>query len=197
MDQVRIVCWLIATVLLCAVAIADQQSPSPREAIAHFCLLDAKGARTDSRLPVAKEVNDLDLWMAEPGWDTVVVISSYRIESVQRSGQKALVTVTYATLGKMAISEWEETGPIEEVRFELKYGDQHWTFPDNADPILVKAKRRWRITDPVLMPHVSLSWAISRVKRALIEEQDPREKEKAASLLNRLQAIRKLHPAAL
>ena len=163
--------------------------------MAQFCALDARGARTDSRLPASKKIDDLNLWEVEPGWDTVTVIHSFRVKSVHQSGKKAEVLVEYQDEGQMAVNEWTDLKKTEVVRFELEYSDRHWRFPDHGDPVLAKAKPRWRITGPVLMPHVSLTWALDRMKKQVDGENDPKEKEKALKILRRLQAIAAAYPA--
>ena len=132
----------------------------------------------------------------EPGWDTVIVILGYHVRSVRQSGKKATVTVEYEVAGKMAVSEWENVERREIVRFELEYSGQHWSYPDDAEPALVKAKPRWRITDPVLMPHVSVPWAIDRMKEQVVHEKDLKEREKVLKILRRLQAIQEGRAAA-
>jgi hypothetical protein len=193
-DQVRVTVWL-AALLLALAAGAAPQHPSAAETVMQFCWLDAHGARTDSSLPSFHEIDDMNLWEAEPGWDTVAVITKYRVVSDHQSGEKATVTVKYDVAGKISNSDWEEAGLGETVNFTLEYSARHWSFPDNAEPALVKAKLRWRIADPVLMPHVSLGWAIAETKKQIASEKDATEKAKKQKVLDRLYAIEKAHPA--
>jgi len=194
-DQIRIKYWLAATLFLAITATATPHHPSAAETMMQFCWLDAHGARTESRLPASHEIEDMSLWEAEPGWDTVVVIAKYSVVADHQSGKKATVTVKYNVAGKLSFSEWEETGKTETVNFALEYSAHHWSFPDNAEPALVKAKLRWRITDPVLMPHVSLGWAIAKMKKQIEGQQEPAVKAKQLKILDQLQAIEKTHPA--
>jgi len=185
----------LAALLLALAASAAPQHPSAAETVMKFCWLDAHGARTDSRLPSFHEIDEMNLWEAEPGWDTVAVITKYRVVAGQQSGKKATVTVKYDVAGKIADSDWEEAGQTETVNFTLEYSARHWSFPDNAAPALVKAPLRWRITDPVLMPHVSLGWAIAEMKKQIASEKDATEKTKKQKVLDRLYAIENARPA--
>jgi len=188
---------LVSVLLICVVASSASVPPSAADTMARFCFLDAQGARTDSRLPASKKIDDLNLWEAEPGWDTVTVISSYRIKTFHQSSKKAEVVVEYKTEGTWAITEWEDLNKTEVVHFELEYSGQHWSFPANAEPVLVKARPQWRIIEPVLQPHVSVTWALARMKRQIEREKDQQDKDKELKILHRLETIAKSHPARL
>jgi hypothetical protein len=100
-------------------------------------------------------------------------------------------------MGEWSLTEWKEFNRPEVVRFELEYSNQHWSYPDKSEPVLVKARPRWRITAPELMPHVSVPWAVRRLQNEIEREKNPGTKEKELAILRRLKALDRSRAGAL
>jgi hypothetical protein len=133
-----------------AYAQSDDTPSTPVDVIKKYCSLDLGGARLDSK--TWSKVAPLITWEDEPGWDAVVVVSGFRVGSPKETGSRTVIPVTFQVVGTL-----DGDGPfvhgsrLETVSFELARSDS-----------------RWKIKQPVMPPHVSVS-SISNNIRELIE----------------------------
>lgn len=116
------------------------------ETVRALCDLDANGRRLSSL--TWKEVRPYISWTDEPGWDTVIVISGYRVASVnEKSNSLSTVTVEYQVIGSSS-SEFIPAKTVESVEF-----------------IVRKTARGWKIKSPnYLLPHVLVRPLIAHVE---------------------------------
>jgi hypothetical protein len=157
--------FLLAAVLLlvCSgdgLAITGDIRKDPSNVIKAYLSLDAKGARLDA---ISYEtLKPYTNWKRELSWGIVVVIDSYEVaEDVKTwkvvNEMEVIIPVNYKVLGTM---EWETVAftpgaRVEHALFRVKViGD------------------RWRITEPVLPPHVGLKRMISFVRQGMLQETD-------------------------
>jgi hypothetical protein len=143
---------------------------SPAELVKKYLSLDSKGVRLDaiSLDALAPYVT----WKQEPAWGRIVVVRGFTVPDDLREWQivsmlEVVIPVEFAVLGAV----YMETGSFlrepttEQVRFRLKVFNN-----------------RWRITEPVLPPHVGQKRMINFVKQSLLQEADPSRRETLALL---------------
>jgi len=158
---------------------------SPESVVKRYCQKDFDGARTKSE--TYSQVEHLFLWPAEPGWDILTVVKSYRILSSHVQGKHAVVTVEYETLGDIAAWDFKEEHKSMQVEFKLELGSKEWIWKSD-EPVLVTSNLAWRITSPVIQPHISVPYAIKHVT-SLVQTQNEPEHQLENALV-RLRAIR-------
>jgi hypothetical protein len=124
--------------LLFIPAPSAQTLPTPTEVVQQYCNFDFETGRISSanfsKLP------PLVTWEEEPGWDTVTVVSGFKILSSKQTSERAAVRVRWEVLGHW---EWdtaasEQKSEVVEYQLRLLNG-------------------LWKIEAPILPPHVSLS----------------------------------------
>ncbi len=143
-------------VLACFLA---QARCSAREApeliVEKYCLLDAKGANFSASNPNAKALLDLLINEDEAGYDTSVIIRSYKVGSARIDGTSADVNVVYSDLGTIGGElSVEKAVKTETVTF-------HLTLVDDA----------WKIDGLRILPHISQTWMLSNLRRGLKEDE--------------------------
>ncbi len=133
---------------------------TPEEVVALFCDMDYSGKRLSGS--TWKEILPYITWPDEPGWDTVLVVSKYKLADVKRSDNTADITVEYHVVGKYG-TELLQVDKIEKVPFKV-----------------IKTENGWKINSPdSMLPHVSPMTLLSNLEDRLKEEQD-------SSISNRL-----------
>jgi len=157
---------------------------SPESVVRQFCQQDFDGART--RGATSAKIEGLVLWEFEPGWDTVTVVKSFRILSSHKLAKKAIVVVEFETLGEMPAWDFVLKREKERVQFTLQLGDREWQWK-NDEAVLVPGRLQWRITEPVLQPHISLPYSIEHTKWLIGTQDDP--KHQLGVTLKRLTAL--------
>jgi len=185
MRHLQLLAFLITACLVTAAT--DSKSrvrSSPESIVKEYCQKDFDGARTSSQ--TYSQVDHLYLWPEEPGWDTVTIVKSYRIVSSQMRGNHAVVTVEYQTLGDIGGSEFLEDHTSTKVAFKLELGSKEWTWK-NDEPVLEVSNLAWRITYPIMQPHISVPYAIKHVASLVSTENDP--EHKLEKVLARLRAV--------
>jgi hypothetical protein len=110
---------------------------TPASVVRSYCEFDLKSGRisTDN----FKKLPPVVTWKEEPGWDTVVVVSGYKILSSKQTQDHAVVTVQWAVLGYSEAENVTREKKSEVVAYQLKL-----------------LKGLWKIDSPVLPPHVSV-----------------------------------------
>ena len=163
------ICVLIN--LLSTASASDPPLSSPESIVREFCHRDFDGERT--RSDTSAKIENLVLWEVEPGWDTVTVVKSFRSLSSRVVNKKAIVVVEFDTLGEMPAWDFVLKRQKERVHFTLQLGDREWQWK-NDEPVLVPGKLRWRITEPVLQPHISLPYSIEHTRWLIRTQDDPK-----------------------
>ena len=108
---------------------------TPEDVVKAFCDLDGAGKRLSSL--TWPEVLPYIAWKDEAGWDTVIVISGYKLTGVQSTKSGSHVTVEYSVVGESS-RDFAILKSVEKVRFNLR-----------------KTGKGWKIESPdSLMPHV-------------------------------------------
>jgi hypothetical protein len=121
---------------------------TPKGVVEAFCIEDFKGSGTTSQ--TWKRLQQYTTWLDAPGWDTVIVVSSFRVVEAKQSSGKAQVKVDYNVIGELVAHPWalnEQLG-FKTVVYEL-----------------VKADGRWKIADPQIPPHISVQSAIRDLQK--------------------------------
>lgn len=163
------ICVLIN--LLSTASASDPPLSSPESIVREFCQRDFNGERT--RSDTSAKIEDLVLWELEPGWDTVTVVKSFRIQSSRKINKKAIVVVEFDTLGEMPAWDFVLKREKKRVQFTLQLGDREWQWK-NDKSVLVPSKLQWRITEPVLQPHISLPYSIEHTRLLIRTQNDPK-----------------------
>ena len=133
---------------------------TPEEVVALFCDMDFTGKRLSGL--TWSEILPYITWPDEPGWDTVLVVSKYKLSDVTRSANTADITVEYHVVGKYG-TKLLQMDEIEKVPFKV-----------------IKTENGWKIQSPdSMLPHVSPMTLLSNLEGRLKEEQD-------SSISNRL-----------
>jgi hypothetical protein len=172
----RAVRWagLVAGLWLCWSLSASAQTGamgnSPAELVKKYLSLDSKGVRLDDTSfdALAPYVT----WRQEPLWGRIVVVQGFTVPDDLRRWEivsmlEVVIPVEFSVLGAV----YMETGSFvrepttEQVRFRLKVFNN-----------------RWKITEPVLPPHVGQKRMINFIKQSLLEEKDPTRRETLALL---------------
>ena len=105
----------------------------------NFCARDFQGARLAGT--TWSQVAPLVAWKEEPGWDQIKLVDGFTVGAPQASGNGLQIPVFYEVVGTASgplITRFEKQ--LEMVEFELE-----------------AAGGSWRITGPIVPPHVSLA----------------------------------------
>lgn len=179
---------LVSVIAACAATLSGDSNsgvrPTPESVVKQYCQKDFDGARTSSK--TYSQMEHLFLWPDEPGWDTVTVVKSYRIIASKLRGNIAVVTVEYQSLGEIAAWEFREENKSERVKFTLELGSKEWVWKKD-EPVLAASKLAWRITDPIMQPHISIPYAIKHFTWLVQTQHDP--DHQLDKVLARLKAI--------
>jgi len=156
---------------------SQQPRMRPLDVVKEYCRLDFDGARLSTE--TWKNVQPLVAWTGEPGWDTVTVVSGFQVEETQQSPRMAMVTATFKVLGTLA-GDGLTVGKRkpEVVEFELRH-----------------INGAWKISKPVIMPHVSVASASKNIQHLIaLEPKGADRKHNLESLLQQLQAAQEHTP---
>jgi hypothetical protein len=140
----------------------SNSSDSARKAIEAFCGKDFTGSRLSTDRWEAA-IAPLVQWKAEmePGWDTMMIVSSYVVGSVEQKGEVATCSVQYKLLGEIAGREVRPRSGDETVVFTLQ-----------------RSGSRWLVASPMIQPHVSVQTARTNFNE-LLREAQPESKDHA------------------
>jgi hypothetical protein len=146
-------CLLLVTILCCSLLSVTEAAESALRIVRRYCQLDSEGARL--RGGSDGQIQELSEWEAEPGWDSAVVIKSYRTRLQQSDASHASVSVMYEEYGKLDGNQFSANQTTEEVVFTLtKVG------PD------------WKIRSPKLPPHVRPAALVAHINHIISVEGD-------------------------
>lgn len=169
-----------AAMLLSAVAAGIGQAQtnaithSPAEVLEKYLLLDTKGARLDAASfdTLAPYV----AWKEEPLWGKIIVINSFSVPKDYREWEivtslEVVIPVEFKVLGAVYLDSagFIADPSIERVRVRVKVSNN-----------------RWKITDPVMPPHVGQRRMMNFVRQAMLEETQETKRATLAALQNEL-----------
>jgi hypothetical protein len=110
-------------------------------------------------------------WTDEPGWDKVIIISSYNLGDINRLQDTAEVTVEYHVKGKYS-AELSLIEKVERIKFKV-----------------IKTEAGWKIKSPIVFPHIYPKTLITNLENRIKDETDSAER---AKLQNDVIVIKKL-----
>lgn len=169
-----------AAMLLSAVAAGIGQAQtnaithSPAEVLEKYLLLDTKGARLDAASfdTLAPYV----AWKEEPLWGKIIVINSFSVPKDYREWEivtslEVVIPVEFKVLGAVYLDSagFIADPSVEQVRVRVKVSNN-----------------RWKITDPVMPPHVGQRRMMNFVRQAMLEETQETKRATLAALQNEL-----------
>ena len=148
-------------VLLCGVLTASAlccmhaPPPGPMESAESYCVVDNRGGR----LEVTRDDRRYtDFVATEPTWDKLTVISDFQILEEKTDKMRAVVLVGYDVVGFLNGETWRPALTPKEQRqlieFKLHIKNGHW-----------------RITGPVIEPHVSAKAAVKHLDGLIAEDK--------------------------
>ena len=144
--------------------------PTTASAVAQdYCMEDANGAGLSSR--TIDKVFRFTTWKDGPAWDTAVLISSYRLSSVNQKEKAATVQVIYTVIGNLTPNELEEKRHDEKVILHL-----------------VKQNSQWKIDRPQIPPHISVKTAVKHLDD--LAQDDPERSQQIRKTIDTIKAIR-------
>lgn len=168
MKSLRLI-LIVGWVYLSPLLLFAQKSIPPAEVVRAFCKLDFEGARLEAaNYP---KIAKLYSWKGEPGWDTALIVKSFRVKPVANNGNTASVIVEYTQYGELAGEEFHLKEGANAARFKLK-----------------KISGSWRIIAPVIPPHVSVS-AIRQHIEALVRDEGQESAARWSKTLNELRSL--------
>lgn len=183
---------LLAVIMMgvMALALSDSHAQTgsivhdPTEMVDKYLELDVKGVRLDA---VSQEaLAPYITWKDEPIWGRSVVITSYQVINDFKqwtvvSQAEAVIPVEYKVLGSVY---WEKAFFLPEPRLE-RIGFRVKIVGD-----------RWRITEPILPPHIGQKRMINYVRQALLDEKDQAKAATLETLLDDLKKAKHEGPAS-
>jgi hypothetical protein len=156
----------IAAILLLFVVMQgrSQTESSPQAVVERYCTLDAQGANFSASNPNAKALWQLLINEDEAGYDQSVITQSYHVGKSTIGATSADVEVIYADLGTLAGNTTKKNQHSETVMFHL-----------------TKVGSAWKIDGLRILPHISQTWILSKLRRNLEADEkagknDPRLK---------------------
>ncbi len=152
-------CLMIAPQALMAKVLDPAKHLSPREVVQQYCDLDMKGARLSSQNPYNDAIFALVAWPDEPGWDSATIVASCKVQRVQIGELKSEVSMQYTVLGTMS-------GP------SVVRAVNH---PEVVTFVLEKSQGEWKITRPMIRPHVSVDAAVGSLRWLLRNQPDSQD----------------------
>lgn len=145
---VAAVCLMVAPQALMAKAPDRAKHLSPREVVQQYCDLDMKGARLSSQNPYNDAIFALVAWPDEPGWDSATIVAGCKVQRAQIGELKSEVSMQYTVLGTMS-----GPGVVRAVNHTKVV-----TF------VLEESQGEWKITRPMIRPHVSVDAAVDSLR---------------------------------
>jgi len=144
-------CLLLVTILCCSLLSVIEAAESALRIVRRYCQLDSEGARLGGGSD--GQIQELSEWEEEPGWDSVVVIKSYRTKLQQIDATHTSVLVTYEEYGKLEGNQFSAQQTSEEVVFTL-----------------TKVGSDWKIRSPKLPPHVRPAALVAHINHIMAVE---------------------------
>jgi len=165
--------WAPAALLFLSVLLTQASGKyptTPTGVVRLYCEFDFKIGRISTenfaKLP------PLTTWEEEPGWDTVTVVSGFKILSSKQFQDHAVVSIKWNVLGQAGGESVTSDQKSEVIDYQLR---------------LVKGL--WKIESPVTQPHVSFP-----TLRAFIVGNFQKDPKRQAIMLRNLDALRLNEP---
>jgi hypothetical protein len=161
--------WALAFLFVLFVAPPNTFGEYPRTpagVVRLYCDFDLRSGRISSEN--FEKLPPIVTWEEEPGWDTVVVVSGFKILSSTQTHDRAVVTVEWSVLGRSEAENVVREQKSEVIAYQLKF-----------------LKGLWKIDSPVIPPHVSLP-----ALRAFVLKHFQSEPERQSVWLKNLDSLR-------
>jgi hypothetical protein len=161
--------WTFIALLVFFVALpatSGNYPSTPASVVRLYCDFDLKNGRISTEN--FRKLPSVVTWEEEPGWDTVVVVTGYKILSSRQTHDRAVITVEWAVLGHSEAENVTQDRKSEVVAYQLKL-----------------LKGLWKIDSPVIPPHVSLP-----TLRTFVLKNFQDEPERQAVWLKNLDTLR-------
>ena len=163
------------------VAGVSGQTSTPQGVLDKFLKLDFEGARLDS--DGFKNVFPLTDWVDAPGYDSSIIVRSYKAGAPQIRGGEAKIVVTYDVVGMIAGNTmWE---PYAGNPSSESFKDQV-----SISYELILKKGSWKVHGPNEVPHISLDVALKNEEALLADKSRDPDEHKAYQQI--VDALRKL-----
>jgi len=151
---------------------------SPSDVVKRYLMLDYKGARIDAMS--VETVASYTSWHEEPAWGHVVVTRGFVVAEHYRQWEvidslEVVIPVTFQVIGSVYLETagFVQEVETEEVRFRVK-----------------AVRNRWRITEPILPPHVGQKRMVNFVREAWMKEADPAKRDRLGALQDELRKVK-------
>ena len=161
--------WAFAFLILLFVALPNtfgEYPSTPAGVVRLYCDFDLNSGRISTEN--FEKLPPIVTWEQEPGWDTVVVVSGFKIVSSTQTQDHAVVAVKWAVLGHAEAENVTREEKSEVVAYQLKL-----------------LKGLWKIDSPIIPPHVSLP-----TLRTFVLKHFKREPERQSLWLKNLDTLR-------
>lgn len=132
---------------------ADQIEPS--QVVERFCKVDFDGARLSGES--ATSARDLTDWIDEPGWDSTIVITGYKLSKPQSTSETKTVSVRYDVVGALDGWKWTDAKDMDTAKIKTER---------LIEFVLEHRDGQWKITTPFFRPHVGVNAALNFTKLA-------------------------------
>ena len=172
---------LAAAASLALVQSASAQTQTAQDVLTQFVKLDFGGARLDS--DGFKKVFPLTDWPDAPGYDSSIIIKSYKIGAPTMRAGKTVIPVTYDVVGFMSGNVmWEayaDNPNSESFKDQVKVNYE-----------LVTKKGQWKVHEPDTLPHISVAVALKNEEALLAEAAAGSDEQKSYQKI--VDALRKI-----
>jgi hypothetical protein len=163
------------------VATANGQASTPQAALNKFLKLDFDGARLDS--DGFKKVFPLTDWKDAPGYDSAIIVRSYKVGAPSIRGGAAKIVVTYDVVGLIAGNTMWEAFKVSSESFKDQVQIPYE---------LVLKNGSWKVHGPNELPHISIEVALKNEEELLADKSRDPDEHKAYQQI--VDALRKLSP---
>jgi hypothetical protein len=171
----------VIALFLFAVSGVNAQTAGPQDVLNRFLKLDFDGARLDS--DGFKKVFPLTDWPDAPGYDSSIIVRSYKAEGPHIRGGEAKIVVTYDVVGMIAGNTvWE---PFAGNTSSETFKDQV-----KISYEVVLKNGRWKVHGPNELPHISIDVALKNEEALLVDKSRDPEEHKAYQQI--VDALKKL-----
>jgi hypothetical protein len=144
---------------------------TPKGVVDAFCKADYNGAGLSTK--GWPRIKNYTTWIDAPGWDSVVVISEYKLASVKENSRTASIIVDYKVIGNLEsgekISNLERKIHTQKINYNM-----------------IKLNGQWKIENPQEPPHISVNIAIGVMENQIKKETDERLLKQANDIIKTL-----------
>jgi hypothetical protein len=172
---------LLITVTKIDVAFAVDQI-EPNQVVERFCKVDFDGARLSSETSAsARELTD---WVDEPGWDSMVVITGYKLSKPQSTSKTSTISVKYDVAGVLDGWKWTDAKDMDTADIKTE---------SIIEFTLEQRDGLWKVTTPFFRPHVGVNTALNITKLAWSEYENGSDSDgQRESLRETINILKKL-----